>query len=125
MANKIGMAAAAAGAKAAKMAAGSYTIKADPQKMAVTANSLKKKIDKLQYEFNTMMDTVKETRNYWEGVAADSYRNEFQEERPDFDEAFRRMSEHVADLQMIASEYIKVNKENTDIAESLLTEVID
>ncbi len=125
MANKVGVAATMAGVGAARMAAGSYTIKADTKKMAATANSLKKKIDKLQYEFNTMMDTVNESRNYWEGVAADSYRSEFKEESPEFDEAFRRMREHVADLHTIASEYNKTEIENEDLAESLLTEVID
>lgn len=125
MAKNIGMAATMAGVVAAQTAMGSCTIKADPQKIISAANNLKKKIDKLQYEFNSMIDTVNATGNYWQGVAADSYRNEFKEERPEFDEAFKRMSEHVADLQAIAAEYIKGESVATDIAESLLDSVID
>lgn len=105
--------------------AGTCTIKADPQKIISSANELKKKIDKLQYEFNAMVDAVNATGNYWQGVAADSYRNEFKEERPEFDEAFRRMSEHVTDLHAIAAEYVKAEKDAGDIAESLLDSVID
>jgi len=101
------------------------TIKADPQDIISTANTLKKKIDKLQHLFDTMIDTVNQTSSYWQGDASNKYRNDFSEERPEFEENFRRLLEHVEDLNTIASQYIDVEARATGLAESLLNNVID
>lgn len=125
MSTSVGKFTAQAGVAAARLSADSCTVKADPQKIISTSNTLKRKIDKLQYVFDTMVDTVNQTANYWQGDASETYRNDFKEERPEFEEAFRRMLEHVEDLNTIASQYIDAEEKAIDLTESLLSDVID
>lgn len=108
-----------------KLSANSCTIKADPNEIIAASNNLKKKIDRLQHLFDTMIDTVGQTASYWQGDASDKYRDDFTDEKPEFEENFRRLLEHVTDLNTIASQYTTAESQATDLAESLLSNVID
>ena len=108
-----------------RLSTNSCTIKADPNEIIAASNNLKKKIDKLQHLFDTMIDTVGQTARYWQGDASNKYRDDFTDERPEFEENFRRLLEHVTDLNTIASQYIDTEANVTDLAESLLSNVID
>lgn len=104
---------------------GDFTLKADPEKIQKTAGELKTKIDKLRVNFDEMIYRVESTANYWEGDAADKYRECFKEEGLDFNEAFNRLNEHVVDLYNIAAVYTGAEQIAQDYAEALMTNVIE
>lgn len=104
---------------------GNFTLRVDPEKLQATAGNLKSKIDKLKADFNEMISKVNSTANYWQGDAADAYREEFSEEQPEFDEAFARLSEHVVDLYNIAAVYTGAEQMVQSYAEVLQTNVIE
>lgn len=104
---------------------GQFTLRADPVKIQATAGNLKTKINKLRTELDALISKVESTANYWNGDAADAYRRDFKEEQPEFDEAIRRLDEHVTDLYNIASVYTGTEQMNVSVSEALLSEVIE
>lgn len=104
---------------------GQFTLRADPAKIQATAGSLKTKIGKLRTELEALVSKVESTANYWNGDAAEAYRRDFKEEQPEFDEAIRRLDEHVTDLYNIASVYTGAEQINVNVSEALLSDVIE
>lgn len=104
---------------------GQFSLRADPVKIQATAANIKTNINKLRTELDALISKVESTANYWNGDAADTYRRDFKEEQPEFDEAILRLEEHVTDLYNIASVYTGTEQMNVSLSESLLSEVIE
>lgn len=101
-----------------------FTLKVDPADLQNTAEEVLKRINAMKNQFQNMISKVESTGNYWEGDAANKYRAEFKAERPEFEEAFSRMNEHVTDLYNIAGIYTGVEKTATELAGDLSSDVI-
>ena len=101
-----------------------FTLKVDPADLQRTSGDLSRKIRTLKSMYEEMMNLVKNTSHYWLGEASEKYRKDFIEDRPDFEEAFARIGEHVKDLNSIAAIYTGVESQNEDIASQLSSDVI-
>ena len=104
---------------------GEFTLRADPERIQSAASQLKRRIDLLRATFAEISSKVDSTANYWEGDAAETYRQAFRKEQPDFDEVLDRLDEHVVDLHNIAAVYTGAEQIAQGYAEALLTNVIE
>lgn len=100
-------------------------LKVSPEKMVETAAEIKVMIDKAKADFDSIINKVASTAHYWQGIAAETYQTDFKEEQPEFEEAFKRLSEHVVDLHNMAAVYTGAEQMATNLAESLLSNVIE
>lgn len=106
--------------------AGSFlsSLLVDPEVMRHKAAAAQKKIQEMQNVFDAMETTVNRTNNYWIGEAGDAHREYFIQKKPEIEEMFKRLNEHVRDLNQMASVYANVEKEVTEISEDLPADVI-
>lgn len=104
---------------------GEFTLRADPERIQSAAGNLKRRIDLLRSAFTEISSKVDSTANYWQGDAAETYRQAFRNEQPDFDEALDRLDEHVIDLHNIAAVYTGAEQIAQGYVETLLTKVIE
>lgn len=112
-----------AAAIAARFGVG-FKIKVNPQDLYNESDALKHQIDGLNRLLEQMYSKVEATSHYWQGDASQKYRNDFKQFRGETDQAIRRLSEHVGDLNTIAGTYEGVEKSNQDIANQLSSDVI-
>lgn len=97
-----------------------FTIKVDPADLQRASEELSKKLGVLQRIFDDMISRVSSTANYWQGDASEKYRKDFKNEKPEMEEAFARIREHVTDLYNIAGIYTGVEKNATELSNDLL-----
>ena len=100
------------------------TLLVDPDALRKKASVAEKKIQAMQIVFEEMETTINRTNNYWIGEAGDAHREYFSSKKPDIEEMFKRLTEHVRELNQMASVYSNVEKEVTQLAQDLPADVI-
>ena len=100
------------------------TLLVEPDALRQKASMAEKKIQAMQTVFEEMETTVNRTNNYWIGEAGDAHREYFTSKKPDIEEMFKRLTEHVRELNQMASVYSNVEKEVTQLAQDLPADVI-
>lgn len=100
------------------------TLLVEPDALRQKASVAEKKIQAMQIVFEEMETTINRTNNYWIGEAGDAHREYFSSKKPDIEEMFKRLTEHVRELNQMASVYSNVEKEVTQLAQDLPADVI-
>ncbi len=103
---------------------GNYTLKVTPEVLQTKAAELNALIENNKRLFEAIEQKINATSNYWQGDASDAYRNRYKSKKSDIETMFRRLKEHVTDLNAIAATYTKVENINVQMAESLPPDVI-
>lgn len=100
------------------------TLLVEPDALRQKASTAEKKIQAMQTVFEEMEATVNRTNNYWIGEAGDVHREYFISKKPDIEEIFQRLTEHVRELNQMASVYSNAEKEVTELVQDLPADVI-
>lgn len=99
-------------------------LKVDPEVMYQKSVTVGKKISQMKSSFEELEVTVNKTNQYWLGEAADVHREFFNSTKPEIEEIFKRLLEHTRELGEMAAVYAKVEREVTQIAADLPSDVI-
>lgn len=81
-------------------------------------------INNMKGEFDGIKSIMNKTASYWIGEAGDTYRKHYNKQEPEIDTIFKRLMEHVTDLNQIAGQYVEAENKAEQIAESLPADVI-
>ncbi|WP_455713957.1 WXG100 family type VII secretion target [Anaerosporobacter sp.] len=103
---------------------GGGIIKVTPETLYQKAEAVQDKISTMQTKFNNMLDVVSKCNSYWIGNAGDAHRKIYKEYEPEITEIFKRLSEHVTDLNAMAGVYSDAEKTVKEVAENLPTNLI-
>lgn len=104
---------------------GSYTLKASPEGIQTVAKSAYDLIRLVEIDINNVQDQVNSTRNYWQGEAADSYREDCAESLESAHEWISYFRAYISELNSIAATYTGVeNNLIQEVSSQLSSEVI-
>lgn len=103
---------------------GNYTLRVDPAMLQSKSDEILALTNTTKRMFESMSASIKGTANYWQGEAADEYRERYGKREPEIEEMFRRMLEHTRDLNSIAVEYTGVENKNAEIPQDLPSDFI-
>lgn len=95
-----------------------------PETLEAKAEEVSGYIGKMKAECDKLQSFVNATTGYWIGEAGDAYRKKYMEYEPEIDNMFRRLTEHVTDLQKMANVYADTEAAAMEIAESLPADAI-
>ena len=112
------------GAYATILSLSDASLTVTPEVLTAKASVVKSKISKMQSTFSEIKNAVERTESYWLGEAGDLYRKKYSDLEPDLEDIFKRLSEHVTDLNQMAGVYASTESEIQEIAESLPADVI-
>lgn len=96
----------------------------DPEVMRQKAVTVEGKIRGMRSAFDELGNIVDKTKNYWIGEAGDAHRTYFTDKKPEIEEIFQRLSEHVRELNQMASVYSLTEQEVKELSEDLPSDVI-
>lgn len=96
----------------------------DPEVMRQKAVTVEGKIREMRSAFDALELTVNKTKGYWIGEAGDAHRAYFTDRKPQIEEIFQRLTEHVRDLNQMASVYSNTEQEVKELSEDLPSDVI-
>lgn len=99
-------------------------IRVTPQQLLTKADEVSKKVDSLKRAFDQMEVLVNGTQTYWKGEAGDAHREIYKSEKETIEAMIKRLSEHPADLRVIAQNYMNVESAVTSMAVELPGDVI-
>ncbi len=100
-------------------------LKVTPAELQFKSNSVSKISNSMKNEYATLKSIIDRTSGYWIGDGGNAHRSKFGEQNSDVDEMFRRIQEHITDLQVMAGVYIDTEQNITSqIQESLPADVI-
>lgn len=100
------------------------TLKVTPEKLKSTAREFQSDGDKISNLTTEMMELVTGLNSIWEGGASSAYITKFKGLQDDIQKMINMVKEHVNDLNDMADNYLKIEKENEEAANSLSSDVI-
>lgn len=103
---------------------GNIVLKVTPEQLLTKAETTKANISSLTASFERISSIIERTRNYWIGEAGDLHRKLYTDEKDQIQEMFARLSEHPADLEKIAKNYMDVEDNVEELAMELPGDVI-
>ncbi|MDD6729103.1 MAG: WXG100 family type VII secretion target [Eubacteriales bacterium] len=100
-------------------------LKVTPEELQQKSSSTAKKVSQMQKEFDSLNSIISKTGSYWTGDGGNAHRTKFNEQKSDVDEMFRRINEHIVDLEKMAGVYNAAEgAAKSVIAEALPSDVI-
>lgn len=99
-------------------------IRVDPERMVEKASSIEGKTGVLRECLSEFEGKINNTSYYWIGEAGDLYRSRYRESQEEISEMIDRLRSHAKKLHAIAQQSSENEKEVTEIAESLMDQVI-
>lgn len=99
-------------------------LRVEPQMLNNAAESFQNSGNRIATETNEMMELVTSLANIWQSEAANAYITKFQGLSDDITRMLAMVSEHAADLQEIAANYMAAENQAVSEAESLSGDVI-
>lgn len=105
-------------------AMGNSIIKVTPEALIQKAEVVKGKISTMETKFTNMKNIVLKSNTYWVGDAGEAHRKTYKEYEPEITEIFKRLTEHVKDLNEMAGVYSDAELTVKEIGESLPTDLI-
>lgn len=103
---------------------GDYTFKVTPEELQKQAESILNSIKLVRGKFEDFISRIKGSSNYWEGIAADTYRNRCLEYETLLEDVLASLTEHAADLKDIAVIYTNVEQLIDNETEDLPGDII-
>ncbi len=95
-----------------------------PEKLIETSSEFGSCMNQVQSLTSSMMDLIKATSSFWEGEAASSYVNKFNELSDDIAKIHTMINEHVNDLNEMARIYQDAERKNQEISSALSGNVL-
>ena len=96
-----------------------------PDKMYQAADSIERKISLTKNKFSKMVDIISATSQYWDGAVADQERRNFINENENFEVMISNLKNYVNELRAITSIYEVSERVQTELAESLPTNILE
>lgn len=106
-------------------AMGNTIIKVSPEALVQKAEVVEGKISTMETKFTNMNNIISKSSTYWGGNAGDAHRKVYKEYVPEITEIFKRLTEHVKDLNAMAGVYSAAESTVKEIEESLPTNLIN
>lgn len=101
------------------------TLQVTSSKLKTASDQFKTTGQKVKHITDGMLNEIKAINGaVWEGDAATAYKNQFAKLEEDMNQIFKMIQEYDTDLDQIAAEYDKVEKANSQVAQSLATDVV-
>lgn len=100
------------------------TLKVTPTQLQQTASSFQSTGNTVRTTTEQMMAIVKSLASVWEGDAATTFINKFNELQDDIERINAMINDHVTDLEEMANNYIQAETTNTDAPSGLNGNVI-
>lgn len=100
-------------------------LKVSPEKLQATASSFEgsaSKVSNLTQQMTNIVTSL--SGQIWSGEAATAYVNKFNGLQDDMTRIYKMIQEHSQDLTQMAQEYIRAEAANTELANSLSSDVI-
>lgn len=95
-----------------------------PEQLTSTANEFNSIMVQVQGIATSMTDQVNGMSSKWQGDAATAYINKFNQLNDDIAKLASMISEHVKDLNEMASRYSSTEQANEELANSLAGDII-
>ena len=102
----------------------SITLRVTPEVLTAKASEVESDIKKLEDHFNNIQDIVSRSTGYWQGLAGDKARQEFNSKKDDTQQVIKRFKEHPTDLLEMAEVYATAEKTVEYTNKALKTDVI-
>lgn len=100
-------------------------LKVETSELIAKSNSVSKISKTMKNEYASLKNIIDRSSRYWIGDGGNAHRNKFNEQNSDVDEMFRRIQEHVTDLQVMAGVYVDTEQNiKSEIQDSLPADVI-
>ena len=99
-------------------------LKVDTQQLKSTASAVRGQIRRMQQDFDGLQNIVSRSSYYWQGQAADEYRQACAEQKDPTAEMLKRLADIPTALEKMAGVYEEAEADNEDTAGSLQTDYI-
>lgn len=99
-------------------------LKVNPEKLQGKAGEITTQISNIRKAYESMKSTVNATKGYWAGDAANQFRSYIKDIDKDMQSVLKRLGEHPEDLMKMAGIYVENEKNLSEYASSLPTNVI-
>ena len=99
-------------------------IRVTPEEVEVISQEALNSIDTLQKQFDNISEIVKRSSSYWEAEGQLAYTNSYRSGCDSVENSINKFRTHIQELQTIAGVYKAVEKEATELANSLDSDVI-
>ena len=96
----------------AKLSGSVLTVNSDV--MIEKAGEVSRAIKRMQDAFNDIEDLIRKTSGYWEGAAGDYYRNMYYGYKEEVQKILDRLKEHPEELELMANNYVDVERRNEE-----------
>jgi WXG100 family type VII secretion target len=100
-------------------------LRVTPSELQAKSASVNAISSHMNSQFDDLRTIIERTQAYWSGIGGDAHRKKFRQQQKDVDDMFRRIKEHVTDLQNMAGVYTNAEEDiKSTIQESLPSDVI-
>ena len=100
-------------------------LRVTPEVLNTKAGSVNKVSTRMHQQYNDLKNIINSTSSYWRGNGGEAHRKKFREQEKDVEDMFRRIKEHVTDLQKMSGVYASTEEKiKSTIQDSLPTDVI-
>lgn len=111
---------------ASKGLGGNALLKVTPSDLQTKSSSVSKLVHQMKMQYDSLQKTISSSNSYWIGDGGNAYRSKFREQAADVDEMFRRINEHIVDLEKMAGVYTQTEeKVKAQIQSDLPADVIE
>ncbi|MBQ7203376.1 MAG: WXG100 family type VII secretion target [Eubacterium sp.] len=101
------------------------TLKVTPEELQSKSTSVNTISRNMQNQYNDLSSIIDRSASYWTGDGGNAHRTKFNEQKKDVEDMFKRIQEHVADLQSMAGVYTAAEEDvKSTIQDSLPSDVI-
>lgn len=104
--------------------AASGILRVTPERLQSTAAEFSGKASTVQGLTNQMLELVRGLNGIWQGEASTSYAQKFNSLEDDMARIYKMITEHSNDLNTMAEEFMKVEKENMEESSGLPSDAI-
>ena len=100
------------------------SFKVTPEQLERQSDSVSRSVSRIERSFDEIENIVKGTAGYWNGEAADLFRDTAADFKEEITTMLLRMTEHIDDLKRMAGIYEEAESKAEETIQSLPTDVI-
>ena len=102
----------------------SANFKVTPEELHRQSTAVSSKVNGIRTRFNEMELKINSSASYWNGDAAEAFRDVYAGYKDEILEIVARLSEHIVDLERMAGVYENAEASANELVESLPSDVI-
>jgi len=103
---------------------GDMVLRVTPEVLYQKSGEAGRQLSAMRESFRSMQDMVRASAYYWQGEAGELHRASYEQRAKEAEDIFKRLQEHVDELQVMASGYEKMEKKVQAKIEPLSENVI-